>query len=337
MNLVTGGAGHLGNVLVRELLDRGETVRVLILPGEDTRSLKGLPVELVEGDVLDPDSLIRAMQGVDVVFHLAALVSITEDKAYLLEAVNVDGTKNVIAAAKQSGVRKLVYTSSIHALERPPLGVSITEKCAFDPENPAGPYDRTKAKASLLVQTAADEGLETCIVCPTGVIGPYDYRRSEMGELILSFMQKRLNILVDGAFDFVDVRDVALGQILARDNGKSGETYILGGERIELTFLHKLVKKITGKSIKPITFPLPIAMIMVPLAKLYYKITKQKPRFTRYSLETVASNSDISSDKAKKDLGYKPRSLVKSIGDTVSWWLENIGLTKRALRLGKQK
>ena len=337
MNLVTGGAGHLGNVLVRELLDRGETVRVLVLPGEDTRSLEGLPIELIEGDVLDHESLLRAMQGVEVVFHLAALVSITEDKAYLLEAVNVDGTKNVIEAAKQSGIKKLVYTSSIHALERPPKGVSITEQCAFDPENPAGPYDRTKAKASLLVKCAADEGLDTCIVCPTGVIGPYDYRRSEMGELILSFMQKKVNVLVDGAFDFVDVRDVAQGQILARDNGKPGETYILGGERIELTFLHKLVKKLTGKSIKPVTFPLPIAMIVAPMAELYYKLTKKKPRFTRYSIETVASNSDISSDKAKKELGYMPRSLVKSVVDTVGWWLENIGVTKRSLRLQGKK
>jgi dihydroflavonol-4-reductase len=337
MNLVTGGAGHLGNVLVRELLGRGEKVRVLILPGEDTRSLDGLSTEMVEGDVLDFDSLIRAMDQVDVVFHLAALVSITEDKAYLLDTVNVEGTRNVIAAAKQTGVKKLVYTSSIHALERPPLGVSITEMCAFDTENPAGPYDRSKAKASLLIQRAAADGLDTCIVCPTGVIGPYDFRRSEMGELILSFMQKKVNVLVDGAFDFVDVRDVAQGQILARDNGKPGETYILGGERIELTFLHKLVKKITGKETKPITFPLPIAMIVAPMAELYYKITKKKPRFTRYSIETVASNSEISSEKAKRELGYNPRSMVKSILDTVRWWLENLGLTKRSLRLQNHK
>jgi dihydroflavonol-4-reductase len=333
MNLVTGGAGHIGNVLVRELIYRGEPVRVLVLPGEDTRSLQGLPVEFAEGDVCDKESLIHAMQGVDVVFHLAALVSITEDKAYLLEAVNVEGTRNIIEAAKQCQVNTLVYTSSIHALERPPVGVSITEMCAFDPENPAGPYDRTKAKASLLVKKAADEGLDTRIVCPTGVIGPYDYRRSEMGELILSFMQKRLNVLVDGAFDFVDVRDVAEGQILARDYGKSGETYILSGERIELKWLHALVKKITGKETKPITFPLPIVMIIAPLAEWYYKITKQKPRITRYSLETVISNSEISSEKARTELGYQPRSLTKSVTDTVRWWLKNLGLTKRLLRL----
>lgn len=333
MNLVTGAAGHLGNVLVRELLARGERVRVLILPGEDTSSLADLPVERIEGNVLELDSLRAVMQDVDVVFHLAALVSITEDKAHLLQAVNVDGTRNVIEAAKETAVRKLIYTSSIHALERPPLGVSITEQLAFDPHNPAGQYDRTKAQASLLVQQAAREGLDTCILCPTGVTGPYDYRRSEVGELILSFMQKRVSFLVEGAFDFVDVRDVALGQILARDFAKPGETYILGGERIELTLLHDLVKKVTGKETKVISFPLPIALIVAPMAELYYKFTKTRPRFTRYSIETVISNSDICSDKAKSELGYQPRSLVSSIADTVRWWWDNLGLTKRSLRL----
>ena len=333
MNLITGGAGHLGNVLVRELLTRGEQVRVLILPGEDTQSLDGLVIERVEGNILDRESLIRAMTGVETVFHLASLVSITEEKLHLLQAVNVDGTRNVIDAAKQTGVKQLIYTSSIHALERPPEGILIDECLAFDPDNPAGAYDRTKAQASLLVLQASEEGLDTRIICPTGVIGPYDFRRSEMGELILSFMEKRVNILVDGAFDFVDVRDVAKGQILARDRGKPGETYILGGERIEVKFLHNIVQKITGKKTKAITFPLPIAVILAPMAELYYKITKTRPRFTRYSLETISSNSKISSAKAKKELGYHPRKLTKSISDTVRWWLSNLKLTKRSLRL----
>jgi len=333
MNLVTGGAGHLGNVLVRELLAQGEQVRVLVLPGENIDSLKGLPIELVEGNILDVDALTHAMLGVDVVFHLAALVSITEKKSHLLQSVNVDGTANVIKAAKQAAIKQLIYTSSIHALERPPIGIQISEALSFDPENPAGPYDRTKAQASLLVQQAAREGLDTRIICPTGVVGPYDYRRSEMGELILSFMEKRVNILVEGAFDFVDVRDVAKGQILARDWGKSGETYILGGERIELKLLHKLVQAVTGKITPAITFPLPVAMIVAPIAELYYKITKTRPRITRYSIETVASNSEISSDKAKNELGYRPRTLKQSMVDTVRWWWENLALTKRSLRL----
>jgi len=333
MNLVTGGAGHLGNVLVRELLSRGERVRVLILPGEDTQSLEGLPIERVEGNVLDTESLINAMRDVDVVFHLAGLVSITEDKSHLLQLVNVDGTRNVISAARQAAVKQLIYTSSIHALERPPMGVQINEKLNFDPTNPAGPYDRTKAEASLLVQQAAQDGLDTRIICPTGVVGPFDYRRSEMGELILSWMEKRLNFMVEGSFDFVDVRDVARGQINARDHGKSGETYILGGERIELKLLHSLVQKVTGKETKLITFPLPIAMIVAPMAELYYKISKTRPRITRYSLETIYSNSEISSEKARTELGYQSMTLAKSITDTVRWWWDNLTQTKKSLRL----
>lgn len=333
MNLVTGGAGHLGNVLVRELLAQGERVRVLVLPGEDTQSLDGLEIEKVEGDVLNRDSLAYAMQDVDVVFHLAALVSITEDKTNLLHRVNVDGTRNVIDMAQLAKVNQLVYTSSIHALERPPMGTAINETLAFDIHNPAGAYDRSKAEASLLVQEAGRKDLNTRIICPTGVIGPYDFRRSEMGDLILSWMQKRLNFMVEGAFDFVDVRDVAEGQILARDRGKPGETYILGGERIEIPSMHKIVQSITGKKSSLVTFPLPIALIVAPMAELYYKITRTKPQFTRYSIETIMSNSQISSDKAKQELGFQPRTMVKSITDTVAWWFENLGLTKSTLRL----
>lgn len=336
MNLVTGGAGHLGNVLVRELVAQGENVRVLILPGESTQSLAGLDVDFVEGNILDMACLLAAMEGVDVVFHLAALVSITEDQKHLLQAVNVEGTRNIIEAAKRCGIKQLIYTSSIHALERPPLGVSINETLDFDPENPAGQYDRTKAQASLLVKEAALHGLDTRIICPTGVIGPYDFRRSEMGELILSWMTNKMDFLIDGAFDFVDVRDVAKGQILARDHGKPGETYILGGERIELTLLHKLVEKVTGKKKPMITFPLPIAMIVAPIAELYYKITKTRPVFTRYSIETVLSNSEISSEKAKRELGYKPRTLAVSIADTVRWWGDHLGIIKRTLRINEK-
>ena len=333
MNLVTGGAGHLGNVLVRELVNRDEDVRVLILPGEDTQSLSGLAVEIVEGNVLDFDSLIQAMDGVDVVFHMAGLVSITPKGVALMRDVNVQGTQNVIDAVRSTGVKKLIYTSSIHALERPPLGVSIDEACQFDPENPAGAYDCTKAQASLLIKEAARGGLDARIVCPTGVVGPYDYRRSEMGELILSWLNSPINLGVDGAFDFVDVRDVAVGHILVRDQGKPGETYILGGERIEFKALHNLVKQVTGKDKRLISFPLTIVKIIAPMAELYYKVTKTKPLVTRYSIETIVSNSDISSEKAKIELGYKPRKLAKTISDTIEWWRENFKITKKSLRL----
>ncbi len=333
MNLITGAAGHLGNVLTRELLARGQSVRALILPGEDISSLEGLDVEFVEGNVLDLPSLVRAMQGVEVVFHMAALVSIVEDHAPLLYKVNVEGTRNVIEAARQCGVRRLVYTSSIHAITRPPDGVTIDESLPFDPQNPAGAYDRTKAAASLAVLEAAQDGLDTVIVCPTGVLGPYDFRRSEMGEMVLSWMQRGIGIVINGFFDFVDVRDVAAGHILAAERGATGETYILGGERISVTQIQQLVQQAAGIHAPAVNIPMRLAMFVARFAEIYYRVTKTRPRFTRYSLETLVSNSQISSAKASTELGYKARRLSESLADTVAWWLQNRQRVKATVRI----
>ena len=167
MILVTGAAGHIGNVLVRELVNDGNEVRAMILPGEDVTSLQGLSVEIEEGNVLDPQSLDRAMWGVDLVFHLAGIISIMPGQDELMRRVNVDGTRNVLAAAQKAHVKRLVYTSSIHALSRDWKG-KIDETVPFDPNNQAGGYDRTKAQASLAVLEAVKQGLDAVLVCPTG-------------------------------------------------------------------------------------------------------------------------------------------------------------------------
>ena len=221
MILVTGAAGHLGNVLVRELVARHEKVRALVLPGENLTPLEDLDVEVFEGNILDFPRMLEACQGIELVFHLASLVAITEDKIDLMHKVNVEGTRNVIDASRQSGVRRLVYTSSIHALERPKSDVTIDEKLRFDPHNPAGPYDRTKAEATLLVLQAAQQGLDAVVVCPTGVIGPSDFKRSELGEMMLSWM-KRSFLSVQGKFD-CGCADVALGHIWLQKKAKAGK------------------------------------------------------------------------------------------------------------------
>lgn len=328
MILVTGAAGHIGNVLVRELVDRGERVRALILPGEDTRSLYGLDIEIVVGNVLDPESLDRAARGVDIVYHLAGLISILPDKNDLMWQVNVEGTRNVLAAAKKAGVRRLVHTASIHALSRNWIG-KINEEVPFDPDATAGGYDRTKAAASLLVLEAVKDGLDAVIVCPTGVIGPHDYRGSEMGDLIKDWLRKKLNFLVKGAYDFVDVRDVVQGQILACERGRSGEVYILSGWQIKVLELKQLVQNVIGKRISTITLPMWLAKFGAKFMPFYYKITRRRPRFTDYSLETLQSNSDVSSDKAQTELGYKPRELKITIKDTVDWLLRHVGKVRR--------
>jgi len=323
MILVTGAGGHIGNVLVRELVNRGQKVRALLLDGEDPAPLKGLDVEIMEGNILRPADLARAMLGVDIVYHLASMISISPGMDAIMRRINIEGTQNVIDAARAAGVKRLVYTSSIHALCRPPEGQVICEDVAFDPQSPAGPYDRTKAEASLRVQKAVSEGLDAVIVCPTGVVGPYDYKRSEMGLLVLGWIRDRINLLVEGSSDFVDVRDAALGHILACEHGKPGGIYLLSGERISLQQMAKTVQETTGRKAPTIVVPFGLATFFTNFTPLWYRITHTKARFTRYALETVASNSVISNEKARRELGYRPRSMKESLTDTVVWWQEH--------------
>ncbi len=332
MNLVTGATGHIGNVLVRELVARGKTVRAMVMPGEDRASLEGLPVEIVEADILDRQALDRVMQGVSVVYHLAGVISILPGKDDIVRKINILGTQNVLQAARAAGVRRLLYTSSIHALSRTDHRGYIDENVPFDPNNPLGEYDRSKAEASLEVMRAVRDGLEAVVVCPTGVVGPYDYRGSEMGLLFVDWMEDKPNVLIDGAFDFVDVRDVAAGMILAAEKGVPGDLYILSGEQISLVTMMKIVKALLRLPVRLVKIPLPLARLFAHLALWYYKITRTKPRFTPYSVETVADSTPVSREKARLQLGYNPRSLAVTIADTVEWWKNHRALASVKLR-----
>jgi dihydroflavonol-4-reductase len=323
MNLVTGATGHIGNVLIRKLLERGEKVRALIWRGEDDTPLRGLDVERVEGDVLDPDSLHAALRGVETVYHLAGVISILPGRQPLVWKVNVEGTRNLLEAARREGIRRLLYTSSIHALRRAPHGVVMDESLGFDPNNPYGEYDRSKAAASLEVQNAAQTDLDAVIVCPTGVIGPYDFRGSEMGEVIRSAAEAKPMFYVEGAYDFVDVRDVADGLIAAVERGRRGESYILGGHKISVRYLLETVREVTGRAFASIKIPFSLAEFAAKFTPWYYRRAKVKPRFTPYSLEVLQSNADISHLKAARELGYKPRPVLETIADTVRWFFEN--------------
>ena len=323
MILVTGATGHIGNVLIRKLLEQGEKVRALVWRGEDTTPIKDLDVEQVEGDVLDPASLEPAMRGVETVYHLAGIISIMPGRNPLVWKVNVEGTRNVLEAARRARVRRLVYTSSIHAIARAPHGVTMDESLGFDQNNPYGEYDRSKAAASLKVQKAATEGLDAVIVCPTGVIGPYDFRGSEMGEVIRSASEARTMFYVEGAYDFVDVRDVADGMIAAHAYGRRGESYILSGQKLSVRYLLETVREVTGKAFASFKMPFSLAEFAAKFTPYYYRWSKAKPRFTPYSLEVLQSNSNISHAKAARELGYQSRPAIETIADTVRWFFEN--------------
>jgi len=323
MTLVTGAAGHLGNVLVRELVAHGERVRALALPGEDCTCLAGLGVEIARGNTLDPGSLVPAFAGVESVFHLAGIISILPGRDALMRQVNVIGTANVVRAAREARVRRLVYVSSIHALARPSRGVTIDESAPFDPHNAAGEYDRTKAEASLLVLQEVRRGLDAVIACPTGIIGPYDYRESEMGRLIRGFLKPGLHPIVRGGFDFVDVRDVAHGLVLMRDRGRCGDVYILGSSYISFAdLLAEARRGLPGRETR-LVVPHFFAKAAAPLIAFANRLAGRDPQFTRYSLDTVAGTTSISHAKASRELAWEPRPILESVADTVRWWREH--------------
>jgi len=323
MILVTGATGHIGNTLVRALIARGQRVRAMLLPGEDDFPLHGLDLEQVRADVLDFTSLRTAFDRVRQVYHLAGLISILPGRQRLLRAVNVVGTRHVLHAAREAGVEKLVYTSSIHALRRVPHGVCIDECLPFDPDGALSAYDASKAQASLEVQQAARAGLPATIVCPTGVIGPYDFRRSEIASVVLSCMDGKPQLYVEGAYDFVDVRDVAEGMILACELGRQGEAYLLGGEQLSVHRLLGMVRQLTRTGFACIRIPLRLARLLARAAPAYYQVARIRPRITPYALETLTGNSLVSHAKAGEDLGYAPRPLRDSLADTIAWLRDN--------------
>lgn len=324
MILVTGATGHLGNVLVRELLNRGEQVRALVLPGESLHALNGLMVEVIVGNILDLEILQRAMQGVHTVYHLAGIISILPGSDEMMQKVNVSGARNVAEASLNAGVRRLVHVSSIHAFRREPHGTIIDEETPLDPDSDAGAYDRTKAGGALAVLELAERGLDVVVVCPTGIIGPHDYQHSEMGGAVVNFAAKKLHFLVKGAFDFVDVRDVADGLIQAVEKGRAGETYILSGTRVTLEQIWEMAQEEGGYRSPRVILPFKLALFFSGFLQHFYRLSKVTPRFTSYSLQTVADNSTFSCAKATRELSYQTRPLRESLHDFLSWRSEHI-------------
>ncbi|GAI72742.1 unnamed protein product, partial [marine sediment metagenome] len=236
--------------------------------------------------------------------------------------VNVIGTKNVVNMCLETKVKRLVYTSSIHALSEPAPGIVFNESREFNPENVLGEYSKSKALGTLEVLKGVEKGLDAIILCPSGIIGPYDYRVSEMGKLIVDFVKGKVKVYIDGAYDFVDVRDVVEGLILACEKGKKGECYILSGQQVSVRQLLKFLEEISGIKAPSFKIPQPLARAAGFFNVLYCNLTKIKPLFTPFSIDVLASNSLVSCQKAQDELCYSPRSIYESIKDAVQWFRE---------------
>jgi|SRR5579859_358403 len=316
---VTGATGHVGANLVRALVERGDQVRALV--HDDERGLDGLPVEQVRADVRDAKSLLEGFEGVDLVFHLAARISIAPGDADEVEKVNVGGTRNVVDACLAQKVERLCHFSSIHALSPEPRHGTVDEARPLA-EQSWLPYDRSKAGGEREIEKGVQRGLDAVTVNPTAVLGPHDYRPSPLGSVLLDLYHRRLPGLVDGGFDWVDVRDVVAGALAAAAKGRTGERYLLGGTRRTVLELARTVEKVTGSRAPRFVSPMWLARASAPFATGWARLTGQRARLTAESLHALRNHQQVSHDKAARELGYTPRPLEDTVAATFAWFKE---------------
>ncbi len=335
MNIaVTGASGHIGNNLVRSLVDAGHKVRVLLhrpptsdgAPGDAGRALADVSCEHVLGDVCDPVSLKQAISGADHVYHLAAHISISPDEDSRCEPVNVEGTRNVVTACREAGIRRLIHFSSVHALwcegigHREGAAHPIDERHELADRPEALPYDRSKARSEKVVLAAVAEGLDAVIVNPGAVIGRHDYRPSAQGSALLDWVKGRVPALVEGGYNWVDVRDVVSGAIAAAERGRRGERYLLTGHPLSFQELAGHLETASGKRMPRFVTPLWLARMASPLVVATSKLLGTRPLVTPYALQIIACNYHFKHDKAKAELGYTPRPIEDTLGDMLAWY-----------------
>ncbi len=289
---------------------------------DDTRGVDGLDVETIRADVLDPASLREAFDGVDVVYHLAARITIAGDPGGNVARTNIEGPRNVVSACLDARVKRLVHFSSIHALSSSPTDESIDEHrpLAAEDRSRLPIYDRTKSDGQREVFTGIERGLDAVIINPTAILGPYDYNQSAAGAAVVGIMRGELPALVDGGFNWVDVRDVVNGALAAEKKGKAGESYLLGGEWRSVRDLAALIGEVTGVAVPRIVTPWWLARIGVPFITLWSKLTSTSPLYTADSLRALRNHQNISCDKAQTELGYSPRPLRETLEVACEWY-----------------
>ncbi len=316
--VVTGASGFLGGAVVRSLLEQDRTVRAVDLHRGPT--LQGLDVEFVRGDVLDPESLLTAFDGAEAVYHLVALISVAGDASGQVRRVNVDGVRNVAEAALERRVRRMVHCSSVHAFDLETGGKPITEEHAraTAPQLPA--YDRSKAAGESVLRDVIDRGLDAVIVNPTGIIGPYDYVPSHMGQVFQALFAGKLPALIEGGFDWVDSRDVANSILAAEARGLKGENYLLPGHHCTVAELATIVEQVSGTPKPRITMPMWMAKMWSPVGDRLSRRSGSALTFTSESLHDLQHCPPITGEKAHQQLGHEPRPIVDTVADVYDWF-----------------
>src|SRR5690348_8472887 len=320
--LVTGASGFLGSHVARQLVARGEDVRVLMRPSSTNRAVAALSLEYVTGDLRDPASVARAMQGVKRVFHVAADYRLWARRSREIYDSNVGGTKNILEAAKSYGVEQLIYTSTVAtiAVDRPELPNEFTDAKL---EEMVGHYKRSKWMAEREALQAAKEGLPVIVAMPTTPVGPWDWKPTPTGKIILDFLNGKMPGYVETGLNFVGVEDCAAGHLLAAEKGKVGERYLLGAKNLTLKGLLDLLAQITGLRGLWMKNPRGVALSVAYVDTVFSRLVGKEPQIPVEGVKIARHKMFVDAARAQRELGFQPGTVTGALERAVRWYRAN--------------
>lgn len=320
--LVTGASGFLGSHVARQLVARGEDVRVLMRPSSTNRAIADLSLEYVTGDLRDPASVVRAMQGVKRVFHVAADYRLWARRSREIYDSNVGGTKNILEAAKSAGIEQLIYTSTVAtiAVDRPQHPNEFTE---VKLEEMIGHYKRSKWMAEQEILKAAKVGAPVIVVMPTTPVGPWDWKPTPTGKIILDFLNGKLPGYVETGLNFVGVEECAAGHLLAADKGKIGERYLLGGENLTLKAMLDTLSVITGLPAPKLKIPHGFALGVAYANTVFSRLIGREPGIPVEGVKIARHMMFVDCSRSQRELGFKAGPVSAALERAVRWYEAN--------------
>lgn len=318
--LVTGATGFIGWHVARRLLERGESVRALVRDPARVRELEGIAPVL--GDLRDPESLARAVEGCGVVYHVAADYRLwTRDPEEMFRS-NVEGTRHMLEAARRSGVERVVYTSTVGCIGIPKDGIG-DEQTPVGIEDMQGPYKRSKFLAEQVALEFAGEGFPVVIVNPTAPVGDHDFKPTPTGKVLVDFVRGAMPAFLDTGLNVVDVRDVALGHVAACERGRVGERYILGAENLTLEKIFGMLARAVGRPAPKIRIPYAVAYAAGVVSTAWAGVTGKEPLAPLDGVKMARKKMWVRHDKAARELGYAPGSAKGALERAVEWFTAN--------------